>query len=204
MEKKFYIIMGRPGSGKGTQAQLLKTYLEPTYKDVVHVTTGGAFREFIAGESFFAKQARDIQNAGGLQPEFLSIWNWTKALIDQLKENTTAILDGAPRKLVEQAAMHELFQFAGFGKPHVIYINVSDAWALDRQNYRQTKTEEKRQDSSSKEEMQKRLELFDTEILPCIDAYSRDSRYVYVHINGEQTIEEVHAEIIKKLDEIRH
>ncbi len=203
-QKQFYIIMGRPGSGKGTQAELLKAYLEPTHKDVIHVTTGGSFREFITKESFFAQQAKEIQNTGGLQPEFLSVWNWTNVFIDQLKEGTTVILDGAPRKIVEQSAMHELFGFAGYGKPYVIYINVSDAWALDRQNYRQSQTEEKRLDSASQEDMKKRLELFDLDILPCIDTYSHDPRYAYIHVNGEQTIEEVHKEIIEKINAIRN
>lgn len=196
--------MGRPGSGKGTQAQLLKTYLEEQmYTDVVHITTGGTFREFIKGDNFIAAKARDLQNRGGLQPEFLAIWNWTNVFIGQVKENTTVILDGAPRKIIEQEAMHEFFRFTGYGKPYVIYVDVSDAWALDRQKYRQSQTIEKRPDTNGEDEIKRRLELFDMDILPCIAAFEKDPRYLFVHINGQKTIEEVHNEIISKLDSVK-
>ena len=72
MEKQFYIIMGKPGSGKGTQAQLLKAVLEQSHKDVIHVTTGGSFREFIEQDTFISSRAKEAQNVGLLQPEFLS------------------------------------------------------------------------------------------------------------------------------------
>jgi adenylate kinase family enzyme len=43
------------------------------------------------------------------------------------------------------------------------------------------------------------MEWFEKDILPIIDVYSRDPRYTFVHIKGEQTVEEVHKEILNKL-----
>ena len=47
MDKKFFILIGRSGSGKGTQAELLKTYLNNQgVQDIKYLTTGKSFRSF--------------------------------------------------------------------------------------------------------------------------------------------------------------
>ncbi len=196
MEKKFFIIMGKPGSGKGTQAELLKAVLEKDHPHVVHITTGGSFREFMKGESFMSHRTAEVQNTGLLQPEFLSIWNWCNIFINSIKENTTVILDGAPRKVFEVEAMHEVFPFLQYNRPIVINVEVSDAWAADRQKHRATI--ENRPDSSSEEKISARLGEYDKYIVPCIELLKKDSRYDFVQINGEQTIEEVHNELLAK------
>jgi adenylate kinase len=199
MEKQFFIIMGKPGSGKGTQAQLLKAVLEQSHKDVIHVTTGGSFREFIEQDTFMSSRAKQAQNIGLLQPEFLSIWNWTQVFISKMKEDTTVILDGAPRKLPEVEALHGLFPFLGYAYPPIIYVDVTDAWSKDRMKYRGATSAEKRPDTDSDTELDKRIEEFNTHILPCVDAFKRDPRYRFIHINGEQSIEDVHKDIMKEV-----
>ena len=54
----------------------------------------------------------------------------------------------------------------------------------------------------SDEEIQKRIDEFTKYIIPCTQMFKNDARYSYLHINGEQTIEEVHAEILAKLDSL--
>ena len=193
--------MGKPGSGKGTQADLLKNLLEKDHAHVMHITTGGSFREFMKGESFMSHRTAEVQNAGLLQPEFLSIWNWCNVLINNLKENTTVILDGAPRKLLEVEVMHEVFPFLRYGRPIILHVEVSDAWAIDRQKYRARI--EQRPDSSSEEKIIARLDEFKKYIVPCLENLQHDSRYDFIHINGEQTVEQVHAELVAKLGAIK-
>lgn len=192
--------MASPGGGKSTQAGLLKQKLEETHEEVTHVTTGGGFRDFIQGNNFVAEQARAVNDSGGLQPEFLAIWNWTNIFISRLTPNTTVILDGAPRKVVETEAIHKLFPFLGYTKPEVIYIEVTPSWAKDRQLYREAHSIEKRADASNDEEIEKRIELFYEEILPCVEIFKNDPRYTFTRINGEQTIEEVHEDIMEALN----
>lgn len=199
-EKKFIIIMASPGGGKGTQSLLLKQKLEEKSSDVIHVTTGGTFRNFIQGESFVAQRAREEQNKGGLQPEFLAIWNWTSIFIDRLKEGTSVILDGAPRKIIETEAIHKLFSFLGYHNPYVIYLEVTPEVAKERQISREATSAEKRADASSVEEIEKRIDLFYQDILPCVEIFKNDPRYTFIRINGEQSIEEIHQEILEKLE----
>jgi adenylate kinase family enzyme len=199
MEKGFYIIMGRSGSGKGTQAELLKKALEDRgIERVLHVTTGGGFREFIAGDSHASQISRELTNSGGLNPEFLAIWNWSNIFIKNLTGKETIILDGAPRKPVEVGALHSAVHFFGYGHPTIIYIDVSETWAMDKLASRG------REDDTKREDQEKKMEWFNNDVLPCIDMYMRDPLYKFIRVNGEQAIEEVHAEVIKKLDEVRH
>ncbi len=200
--KRFVILMASPGGGKSTQATLLKKKLEENYSEVAYVTTGGSFRDFIKGESFMATRGREEQNTGGLQPEFLAIWNWTNIFIQQLGENTTVILDGAPRKVLETEAIHKLFPFLGYTRVDVVYIEVTPSWAKDRQKSREAGSEEKRTDASTDAEIEKRIDLFYEEILPCIELFKNDPRYCFARINGEQSVEEVHHDILQKINSI--
>lgn len=196
MEKGFYIIMGRSGSGKGTQAELLgKVLTERGAESILHTTTGSGFREFITGDSYTAKQSKELTNSGGLNPEFLAVWNWANIFIQNLKGNETVILDGAPRRMAEVEALHSAIRFFRYEKPVVIYLDVSETWAMEKL------TQRKREDDNDVEGQKKKMEWFSIDVLPCIDSYSRDPRYVYIHVNGEQAVEDVHTELISKLDQ---
>lgn len=195
MEKKFYIIMGRSGCGKGTQAELLKKKLEERGAGaVLHVTTGVGFREFINGESYAAHISRELTNSGGLNPEFLAIWNWSNIFIKSLTGKETIILDGAPRKPVEVGALHSAVHFFGYEHPTIIYVDVSETWAMDKLASRG------REDDKNLEEQEKKMAWFNEDVLPCVDMYMHDPLYVFVRVNGEQTVEEVHTEIMSKLN----
>lgn len=195
MEKKFYIIVGRSGSGKGTQAELLKKFLEERgASKVLHVTTGGGFREFIAGDSYVATLSKELTNTGGLNPEFLAIWNWSNIFIKNLSGNETVILDGAPRRMGEMEPLHSAIKFFGYEIPVIIHLNVSETWAMEKL------TSRGREDDTMRIEQEKKMEWFNNNVLPCLDAYSRDPRYIFMHINGEQSIEDVHAELVSKLE----
>ncbi len=195
MQKRFYIILGRSGCGKGTQAELLqKKLIGDNGGEVLHVTTGGGFRQFIQSDSYIAKLSREVNEQGRLQPEFLAVWNWANIFINTLKGEETIILDGAPRKPFEVHVLHSFITFLGYERPTVIYLNVSEGWARERLLGRG------REDDKSTVEVDRRLGWFETEVLPTLDVYRHDPRYDLIHVNGEQTIEEVHAEIVSKLN----
>ncbi len=198
-EKEFYIIMGRSGSGKGTQSELLKSFLEKgiqanVNKKFLHITTGVGFREFIEGDSASAVISKKITNAGGLNPEFLAIWNWSNIFINNLSGDESVILDGAPRKEVELKALESAIDFYGYKKVTVIYINVRKEWAIDRLISRG------RSDDNQKEEQDKKMKWFEEDVFPCINLYKQSDKNNFIEINGEQSIENVQKEIIEKLN----
>ena len=194
MQKQFFIFIGRSGCGKGTQAELLQKYLEDQgVEKVVHVTTGGGFRDFVARDTYVSGLSRTVNETGGLQPEFLAVWNWSNIFINTLKGDETIILDGAPRKPFEVHVLHSAVSFLGYEKPVVVYVDVSEKWAKERLVGRG------REDDKNEAEITRRLSWFETEVLPTLDVYLNDPRYTVLHINGEQTVEEVHKEIISKL-----
>lgn len=194
MDKQFFIFIGRSGSGKGTQADLLKSLLEEKEATVKHITTGGGFRDFIKGDNYVAGCANKVNEVGGLQPEFLAVWNWSNIFINSLKENDSVILDGAPRKVYEVQALHSAIKFLGYKNPIVVYVDVSETWAKEKLLSRG------RDDDKNVEDIDKRLSWFETEVLPVIDVYMHDPRYKLIRVNGEQSIDEVNKEILTKLD----
>jgi adenylate kinase len=206
MDKQFFILIGRSGCGKGTQAELLQKYLEEKGVDptslkgstgqdkVVHITTGGGFSELLKQNGYISSLSREINSTGKLQPEFLAVWNWSNIFINTLKGDETIILDGAPRKSFEVEMIHSAINFMDYKKPMVIYVDVSENWAKERLIGRG------RDDDKNENEVNNRMNWFETDVLPAIDLYIHDPRYRYLHINGEQSIEEVHKEIIEKLN----
>jgi adenylate kinase family enzyme len=194
MNKQFFILIGRSGCGKGTQAEMLKKDLETKgVENVVHITTGGSFREFITRDTYVSSLTRDLVKTGGLPSEFLAVWNWTNIFINTLKGGETVLLDGAPRRPLEVEQLHGAITFLGYENPIVIYVNVSEKWATERLLARG------RDDDKNQEDIARRMGWFEKDVLPTIDVYLHDPRYKVLHINGEQTVEEVHKEIIDKL-----
>ncbi len=97
-----FIFIGRSGCGKGTQADLLKEYLEKNRSNsVFYLESGARFREFISQNSFTANLSREIMKSGGLQPAFLAIHIWSHIMIEQMNEGKHLIIDGTPRLLDE-------------------------------------------------------------------------------------------------------
>ncbi|HCC06497.1 TPA: hypothetical protein DEP94_04065 [Candidatus Nomurabacteria bacterium] len=197
MEKKIYIMLGRSGSGKGTQIDLFMKYLEGKgVENIVHSTTGGEFRAFIQSDSYTASIAREIVNQGGLPPEFIAIWAWTNNLIKTLKGNETLIIDGSPRRPVEMEALRGAIPYYGYGKATVIYLDVSEVWATDKLMSRG------REDDKDLEAMKRKMKWFQDDVIPCVDLYEKDSSVSFIRVNGEQTVEQVHAELISKLENL--
>ncbi len=197
MEKQFFILIGRSGSGKGTQAALLQGALEDRgAKKVTHITTGGGFREFIQSGSYIANLAKEVNSTGGLQPEFLAVWSWSNIFIKTLTGDETIILDGAPRKPFEAGILHSAISFLGYQKPVVIYLDVSESGSREHIAGRG------REDDKNEDDVTRRMNWFETDVLPTLDVYIHDPRYSVLHINGNQAIEDVHKEIMEKLGEL--
>lgn len=196
MEKKFYILIGKSGSGKGTQAELLKEYLaDHGYGDIKHLTTGGAIRDFLAlDNSYSGHKIKELVDNGGLLPDFFAVWNWSNIFIKNIKANSTIILDGAPRMLDEAKLIDKATQFYDYDDVTVIYIDVSDRWARDKLLLRG------REDDNDKAKMEAKMQWFADSVLEVIDWYKNvNIKRKFYHINGEQSIDKVQEDIRRSI-----
>jgi adenylate kinase family enzyme len=189
------IFIGRSGCGKGTQGDLIKEWIRKNDYEkhqILYVESGNNFRQFIRGDNFSAKQALNIYEKDERQPDFLACCLWGQMLINELHEDMHLIFDGAPRSLPESVLITSALDFYQREEPRVIYINVSRKWSEDRLLARG------RSDDRTLAKINKRLDWFDTDVVPAIEFFKNNPRYKFLEINGEQTVEKVHQDIIKE------
>lgn len=191
------MFMGRPGSGKGTQSQLLMARLnelDPS-REVLHVETGAEFRKFYEGPSYTAKHSKEIIDSGKLMPVFMTVYAWGNALVARFKGNEHVIFDGTPRKLLETQLIEGVFPFYGL-KPNVIYLDVHHDESKKRLILR-GQTQGRRDDNEAG--IRQRNVAYETEIQPSIDYLRKHPEMHFHDIDGIGSVEEVHARIMEKL-----
>ncbi len=191
------IFIGRSGCGKGTQADLLKEYiakLDPKKRQILYVATGEHFRKFIRGKNFSSELSRDIYEKGERQPDFLACWLWANMLIEELMPDMHLVFDGAPRSYFEAAILSTALRFYQRVSPTVIYLKVRQKWAQDRLLSRG------RQDDRTLLKINKRLDWFETDTQPAIEYFRTNKLYRFIEVNGEQTIQKVHSDIISRYE----
>lgn len=190
MEKpQAFVFFGRSGSGKGTQVALLKEYFESAGKRTFHIDNGSTFRKLKDSGSFTGKLLGKTMDAGELVPEAFAIWSWLHVLIEKFTGNEVLIFEGT-RKLGEFKDLEEVFGFYGIEKPMVILIDTSEAWSMERMADRG-----RSDDGKAKE----RLAYFQNEVMQTVDYARSNPNFHFVEVNGEQTIEAVHADILEAL-----
>jgi adenylate kinase family enzyme len=195
MNLKTIIFIGRSGCGKGTQIEQLTEYIrENDTKEIFHLEAGQRFRNFINEGSYSSFLAKRISEEGGLQPEFLSVWAWTGELINNVEKHNHLMIDGTPRRKSEALILDSALDFYRRADIDVVYINVSRTWATDRMKARG------RSDDKEASDIKNRLDWFDTDVAPVLDYYRSKKDYNFHEINGEQSIEKVHEDILNSLN----
>ena len=195
MSPQTFIFFGASGSGKGTQANLLIEYLKKTdsEKPVLYIENGEKFREFVSKEkSLTVDLTKKIMDDGGLAPDFLSVWMWSNFLIHNITGNEHLVFDGLSRREHEAPVLDSAVKFYKREMPVVIIIEVSKQWSTDRLLGRG-------RSDDNEEDIKNRLDWYDKNVLPAIAYFKNDPYYTVVSVNGEQTIEEVHNEVMAKL-----
>jgi adenylate kinase len=120
------VLLGAPGSGKGTQAEYLQRKL-----GLVHIASGDLFREHIFRKSKLGRKIESYILRGALVPDKVVIEILRERLLQPDMEKGT-ILDGFPRTLEQAVALDEMFQSLRRSIDHVIYIEVSDELVIER------------------------------------------------------------------------
>lgn len=192
MNSRAILFFGRSGCGKGTQAKLLADVLKSKGREVIYTETGSKFREFLDTDNYSGKLVGDILRDGKLIPVFLPIWIWTDIFVKNFTGTQDLVLDGLCRRYEESVALDSAFNFYKIEKPNIILMNVSKEWSYTRM------MERKRADDIP-EKINNRLEWYEKDVVPSIEYFRNKDGYNFIEINGEQSIEDVHKDIIKAL-----
>lgn len=195
MKPQTFVFIGRSGCGKGTQAKLLQDYLrvKDPEREIFYLETGNNFRKFISDDKYSNQLANKIYKGGDRQPDFLAIWMWANVVIDNIKGNEHIFFDGIARSLPEAMTFTTAMDFYD-RDVIVVYLDVSREWSEQKLLARG------RDDDRSIEEIKKRLDWFDKDSYPAVEYFDNHKKYNVLKINGEQSIEDVHGEIISKLN----
>jgi adenylate kinase len=194
-KSKAFILLGRSGCGKGTQADLLMTHLCSVVDKnckTMHVESGALLRNFAKGDNYTQQKIKSVLANGVLVPESIIVALWTDYIIANFTGTENMVFDGTPRKLHEAQLLDNALQFYGVEKPNVLYINVSKEWSEKRLQGRARKDD-------TPDAIAKRLAWFETEVIKTIDFYRNSPYYNFIDIDGEQPIEDVQNEILAKL-----
>lgn len=194
MNLKTIIFIGRSGSGKGTQIELMRDYFTKNdNREFFHLEAGARFRKFIADKYYASELAREISLSGALQPEFLSVWGWVSELIENLKENMHLLIDGTPRRIGEAHILESVFEFFKRENVEIVHIKTSQDWAIDKMQKRG------RGDDIKMTSLMNRMDWFNKEVVPVIEYFRTHNSHTFHEINGEQSVEEVHQDILAAL-----
>jgi adenylate kinase len=184
------VLLGAPGSGKGTQAALLEKKL-----GVPHISTGVLFREAVRAQTPLGKQVKSILDRGELVPDDLTL-----GLLEERMRKTDArkgfILDGYPRNLAQAEALDGLMERLGRPVQEAIQIDVDTGEVVERIARRAA--EEGRSDDNE-EVVRKRMRIYEEQTAPVADYY--EDRGLLTRVLGTGSIEEVLELILSVLDQ---
>jgi adenylate kinase len=116
----YLILLGAPGTGKGTQAKLLAERL-----GLAHIATGNMFREAVQKGSELGRQARAHMDTGNLVPDELTI-GMLKERVHQPDAAAGAVIDGFPRTMEQAKALDSMIEELGGTLTAALNIEVSD------------------------------------------------------------------------------
>ena len=120
------IIMGLPGSGKGTQSD----FIVDKYQ-VKHLSTGNLFRQEIASGSELGLELKSYMDKGELVPDELTI-RLLKEEISKSEYNNGFLLDGFPRTLVQAQALSKMLNAINKQIDHVVYLDLDEKVIIQR------------------------------------------------------------------------
>jgi adenylate kinase len=185
MELQTIFFIGKPGSGKGTQAQLLA---EKTGWPVFG--SGKEFRKISEEPTLVGKKVKEEMEAGLLSPPWFAMYLYQQALFS-LPEGQSAIFDGFNRKVQEAQLVRDSLTW--LGRPFLVFnIVISDEEAIKRIGLRKLAF-----DRADDDFVPERLNEYNKFTKDAIEIFRREGKLA--EVNGEQTPGEVAADICAAL-----
>ena len=214
-EKATYIVMlGPPGAGKGTQAEILAQKL-----GLVHVSSGDLFRENLSNQTELGKVAQTYMTKGELVPDDVTI-EMVKERLSRPDCAKGAVLDGFPRTPAQAEALNKILAEMNAKVDLVPLISVPNDVLVERLSGRWMSKSGRvyhalynppkvkwvddidgtplyQREDDKPETVQRRIEVYYEQTAPLIDYYRQAG--LLVEIDGTQEIEKVTKDILKAI-----
>jgi len=181
------IIFGAPGSGKGTQSELMIAKYGLDY-----ISTGAALRDAILEGSKPGKIAKSYIDQGKLAPDELTI-QLISDFLDKNRNSKGIIFDGFPRTIPQAIALKGILDVRGMDISVLLDLQVNDHELIRRLLERGKKTD---RSDDNPETIQSRLDVYHTKTAPLATYYISEEKYA--PIKGIGTVEE----IFRRIDEV--
>jgi len=180
----FILILGAPGSGKGTQGKILAERL-----GLPKITTGDILREAMKAGTPLGKQAKEYYDKGQLVPDSI-ILDLIKGELSKPEAKDGAILDGFPRTAAQAEMVDRTLAERGQRLNHILLLDVDEDVLVRRMSARAT--QEGRSDDTP-EAIKTRLNVYRRDTAPLIARYSQ--RGIVHRVPGGGTVEQITEEI---------
>lgn len=212
-----FVLIGRSGSGKGTQAKLLME----KFGNLFYISTGELFRDLASQDTDVSKRVKKIIEAGGLPYDDLATALWMREIAYKVKEDQGIVADGFPRRLDEAKNLYQFLEFLERNdKTFYLLIDISREEAFNRLTKRRIckkcgqlipwvgefkklevcdkcSGELETRPDDTEEAINNRMDYFEERVMPAIKFFEEKGKLV--KINGEQSIEKVFEEILEKI-----
>ena len=186
------ILLGPPGSGKGTQANFIQSKLS-----IPHLSTGDILRQSVQNETNLGIKVKDIMAEGKLVSDDL-VLDVIKERISESDCNQGFILDGYPRNIVQAESLNIVLKDINRNIDRILFLDVDFAVLQSRIESRSKENNEQKRVDDTSEVLIKRLDEYRSQTAPLSEYYKKDKKFK--KINGMKSISEVSLDIENFLD----
>lgn len=182
------VLLGAPGSGKGTQAKLLKNEF-----NIPHISTGDLLRAAVAAKTDLGLAAKIVMDKGQLVSDEI-VLGMLKERLAQDDAKSGFILDGFPRNLVQADMLDKLLVEINMPAQHAVLIEVNPDEVVERIAKR---AEIEGRTDDTEEIVRDRIEIYENQTAPVIDHYKNHE--ILSEVLGTGGIDEVQHRILSVL-----
>ena len=183
------VLLGAPGSGKGTQGKILATHFS-----IPKLSTGDALRVAVAAGTELGIKAAPFMTAGKLVPDEL-VYGIVEERLAQPDARLGFILDGFPRNVAQAQVLDSmLVRLNETPMDRAVHLHVEDEEIIQRLHERAV--QEGRHDDQP-DVIRHRIEVYNDETHPLLDYYEAQGKLVTVE--GVGTVDEIFQRILKVL-----
>ena len=183
------VIFGAPGSGKGTQSELISQTF-----GLNHISTGDVLRDEIKNDTELGKIANDYISKGQLIPDELII-NVLSKVLDSRKDSKGVIFDGFPRTIPQAEALKKMLNERDTDVTLMLNLVVDEQELINRLLER-GKVSGRSDDNL--DTIKSRLDVYHTQTAPLVDFYKKEGKFHA--IEGIGTIDSIFEKIEKKIN----